>query len=68
MAPTPVIALGRSIGSKEATPDCQIHFGPWTAKSRETGWGGISPFRVLDSYSAFTMTVCQVRTNIEFCI
>lgn len=68
MAPTPVIALGRSIGSKEATPDCQIHFGPWTAKSRETGWWGISPFRVLDSYSAFTMTVCQVRTNIEFCI
>ena len=61
MAPTPVIAFGRSVGSTEGTPDVQIHFGPWTAKSRETGWWGMSPFRVLDAYSAFTMTVCQLR-------
>ena len=61
MAPTPVIAFGRSVGSTESTPDVQIHFGPWTAKSRETGWWGMSPFRVLDAYSAFTMTVCQLR-------
>lgn len=61
MAPTPVIAFGRSVGSTESTPDVQIHFGPWTAKSRKTGWWGMSPFRVLDAYSAFTMTVCQLR-------
>jgi Tfp pilus tip-associated adhesin PilY1 len=30
--------------------DVQIHFGPWTAKSRQTGWWGLSPFRVLDAY------------------
>lgn len=63
MAPTPVIAFGRSVGSTEGTPDVQIHFGPWTAKSRETGWWGMSPFRVLDAYSAFTMTVCQLRPH-----
>jgi choline dehydrogenase len=63
MAPTPVIALGRSVGTAEATPDVQIHFGPWTARSRETGFWGMSPFRVLDGYSAFTMTTCQLRPH-----
>ena len=65
MAPTPAIAFGRTRGADgqpaASRPDVQIHFGPWTAKSRQTGLLGMSPFRILDEYSAFTMTTCQLR-------
>lgn len=49
----------------DGRPDVQIHMGPWTAKSRKTGLWGISPFRILDSFSAFTMTVCQLRPGMS---
>jgi len=61
MAPTPAVAFARTPLATGGRPDVQIHFGPWTAKSRQTGFFGLSPFRVLDAHSAFTMTVCQMR-------
>ena len=42
-----------------ARPDLQLHFGPWTAAARKVSRAGV--FRALDSFSAFTITACQLR-------
>ena len=58
MAPTPAIAFIRSTAAA-ATPDLQLHFGPWSAASREVKSGRL--FRTLDAHSAFALTACQLR-------